>query len=102
MPLLEQEFGPYCCTAKVTKNPADIVDVAVDCTDFLAGDAIASLTVTADSGITVVSSVSSGNTVTARISGGDDGTDYFMYFTVTAVSGRARGFQVIVQVRGTT
>lgn len=73
------------------KDPADIADYKLDWSPFLAnGETIATKTVTVEAGLTKVSdTITDSNTsVTIRLSGGTDGTDYDVTCLITTSMGQ--------------
>jgi hypothetical protein len=73
------------------KHPDAVKDYAWDWSAWLpSGDAIASYTVEADSGLTVDSTTRTGAVVTAWVSGGTAGTTYGVRCTITTTNSPAR------------
>lgn len=63
---------------KFAKQPAEVIDVILDYTDWFAerDDAPASIAVTAEDGITLADDALIGNEARVVLSGGTDGTSY--------------------------
>jgi hypothetical protein len=76
--------------ATYTKADIGILDYSLNWTGWLnPGDAINTLTMVTDPGITVLSSyiTNSGTVTTAVLSGGTNGTHYIVSFEITTVQG---------------
>lgn len=78
------------------KAPNDVMSVAVDYDLFFDTDTASTLSVTADSGITVDSSSVSSNIVTIVLSGGSDG---YTYDITCKLKGTTETKEVIFQVQ---
>lgn len=86
---------------KFTKQPVEVQDYDIDFTDYLAGqnDAAVSHTVTAETGVTVLSSALTAGVVKVFVSGGEDGSSYKVSATVTTQGGRVKQGDILVRVR---
>lgn len=74
--------------AYFTKDPSAILDYQLDWSEWLGSDTIASHTVTAATGLTVVSSTATTSAVTMWLSGGTAGTSYVVTCRVVTAGGR--------------
>lgn len=83
------------------KDPAAVLDYTLDWTDWLAGDAISSHTVTVPAGITLGSSTATATAVTLWLSGGTVGVSYAVVVRVLTLGGRTdeRTIMIYVQER---
>lgn len=86
---------------RFTKQPAEILDYDVDFSDWFTNrlDTLASFTVTADAGITVVGSTRSGNVVKVILSGGTSGTKYKIQIQLTTSAGMVKEADFVVAVK---
>lgn len=86
---------------KFTKQPAEVLDYDVNFTDWFSNrtDAPASFTVTADSGITVVSSSILGNIVKVVLGGGTTGTKYKVTVLLTTTTALVKEADFVVAVK---
>lgn len=75
-------------TFSIVKDPDATVDYQLDWETWLAGDTIASSTITAEAGLTLESSENTTTTQTAWVSGGTAGQDYDVVFEITTTDGR--------------
>lgn len=85
--------------AYIEKDPYAQLDYSLDFSDYLpSGDTISSISVSADSGITVVSSTNTDTVATAVISGGTAGTIYNVEFRITTANALqdSRNFRIKV------
>lgn len=86
---------------KFTKQPGETIDYDIDFTDWFSqrSDTPVSQTVTADAGITVVSSSIIGKVVKVILSGGTNGVKYHVTVRLTTSSGivKEADFQVAVK-----
>lgn len=81
------------------KDPAATLDYVFDWSDWLVDDdAIASHTVTADTGITVASSTATTTHVTVWLSGGTAGTWYTVQCRITTSGGRTDDRTISIRV----
>jgi hypothetical protein len=71
--------------SNIEKDPADVVDVIVDFSQYFKTDTITTATVVGTN-ITIDSSALSSNTVTIFISAGTDGTDGEIKLTVSSAT----------------
>ncbi len=88
--------------AFIEKDPYSILDYSLDWKDWMpSGDHISSITVTADTGITVDSSTNTNFVATANISGGTAGTIYNIEFKIITTNGLrdSRNFRIKVVER---
>ena len=86
--------------AKFEKQPADKQDFDIDFSDWLTGlsDVAASHTVTADTGITITSTLS-GGVVKVWASGGTDGVTYKVTATLTTTGQRIKQAEIKIKVK---
>lgn len=84
-----------------TKQPTEVLDYDIDYTSALdSGDTIAAQTVTADTGITVDTSLIVGGVkVKIWLSGGTTGNTYKVTATITTAGGRVRQDEIKIKVR---
>jgi hypothetical protein len=82
----------------VQKGPTEILDYIFDWKAWLGSDTIASATVTADTGLTVVSTTYSTTSVTTWISGGTVDTDYVVTCTIVTAT-RTATCKITFQIR---
>lgn len=86
-----------------TKQPGETISYPVDYTDWLAerpGNAIASYSVAADSGITIAAHSRVGKIITVLLAGGTTGQNYKITITVTTdVSGEVKESEFFVRVK---
>ena len=89
--------------AKFEKQPGDRQDFDIDFAEYLTGlsDYGTTFTVTADAGITIVSSqlLFSGTVVKVYLSGGTDGVTYKITVTLTTDGGRIKQAEIKVKVK---
>ena len=83
------------------KDPSALLDYEFNWSSWLGSDTIISYTVTASSGLTVVSSSASSTAVTVWLSGGTEGTAYLVTCQITTAGGRIdeRSFWVSIENR---
>ncbi len=83
------------------KDPDAVLDYEWDWSSWLAGDTIASFTVTVPTGLTLDSSSATASAVTAWLSGGEDAASYPVTCHVVTAAGREddRTITVFVQER---
>lgn len=88
------------------QHPGDVLDHAIDCADWLAtGDALSTVAVAADAGITVGSSPApaiSGTSVVFWLSGGTTGTTYNVQVTITTTGGRTKVIDCTIEIEDPT
>lgn len=86
---------------RFTKQPAEILDYDVDFTEWFSNrtDSPASFVVVAETGITVVSSVRTGNVVKIILSGGTGGTKYKITVRLATISGLLKEADFTVTVK---
>lgn len=85
--------------AYIEKDPYAQLDYSLDFSNYLpTGDTISTITITAASGITVVSSSNTDTVATAIISGGTAGTIYNVEFKITTANALqdSRNFRIKV------
>lgn len=89
--------------AKFTKQPADVQDYDIDFNAYLSsmGDTALSHTVTADAGLSVMSSTLNSGVVKVWLSGGTDGVQYKVTATLTTAAGRVKQAEIVVKVKET-
>jgi hypothetical protein len=90
----EDRVGAY-----IEKDPYAVLDYSLDWTNWMpSGDTITSISVTADSGITIDSSTNTDYIATAYISGGTAGTIYNIEFKIVTTNGLqdSRNFRIKV------
>lgn len=89
--------------ARFTKQPGEVLDFDIDFRAWLADrdpdDSVASVTVSADTGITVDSYVLSSGVVKIWLSGGTDKTAYKVTATATTDSGRIKEGEITIMVK---
>ena len=88
--------------AYIEKDPYAQLDYSLDFSNYLpTGDTISTVTVTAASGITVVSNSNTDTVATAIISGGTAGTIYNVEFKITTANALqdSRNFRIKVLER---
>jgi len=88
--------------AYIEKDPYAQLDYSLDFTNYLpSGDTLSSVSVSADSGITVVSTSNTDTVATAIISGGTAGTIYNVEFRITTANALqdSRNFRIKVLER---
>ena len=84
------------------KQPADVLDYDTNFADWMpAADSISSKTVTAETGITIVTSSFNVNTHVVKVwlSGGTDGTSYKITVRIVTVGGRTKERDFRVRVK---
>lgn len=81
------------------KDPSAVLDYAFDWSAWLGGDTITSHTVTASSGITVVSSSATTTAVTAWLSGGTAGQAYMVTNRIETAAGRTDERSIMIRVQ---
>lgn len=86
---------------KFYKQPVEVQDYDIDFNQYLTGfsDTASSHTVTADTGITVLSSALSAGVVKVLIGGGTDGVSYKISANVTTAGGRVKQGDIIIKVK---
>lgn len=83
-----------------TKQPSDTMDYDIDYTDWLtAGDNVQDAAVTADDGITVVSTFINDPRIKIWLSGGTDKVTYKVTCTMTSADGRIRQDELKIKVK---
>jgi hypothetical protein len=90
----EDRVGAY-----IEKDPYAVLDYSLDWTNWMpSGDTITSISVTADSGITIDSTTNTDFIATAYISGGTAGTIYNIEFKIVTTNGLqdSRNFRIKV------
>ena len=93
----EDRVGAY-----IEKDPYAILDYSLDWTNWMpAGDTITSISVTAQTGITIDSTTNTDYIATANISGGTAGTIYNIEFKIVTTNGLrdSRNFRIKVLER---
>lgn len=83
------------------KQPGETLDYNFDLTAWLAskaGDTITSFTISADPGITIVSSSKTGGVIKVFVSGGTDGVNYKITCTVSTAGGRVKQGEIEIAV----
>lgn len=85
------------------KQPADVLDYDFDYSDWLAdrADTISSISITADTGITVGTTAHVSGVVKVFLSGGTDGSSYKITSTVITTGGRTKQAEIVVKVKET-
>jgi hypothetical protein len=74
---------------KIFEKDADaVLDYLFDWSDWLGSDTISTITITADTGITVASSSNTTTNATVWLSGGTAGTIYRLACKIVTVAGR--------------
>jgi hypothetical protein len=69
------------------KSPTDVADYWIDWSSFLSSDeSITSISITADTGLTVVNSSFTDKVVRVRLAGGDAGSTYSIGCTITTTN----------------
>jgi hypothetical protein len=87
-PVPAPDYTAYpTCLASYDKNPSDVLDLSIDWTDWLDGDTLTGSTWD-DGGLTVVTSSYTATESTVRVSGGADGSEYWLENTITTSAGR--------------
>jgi len=76
----------HLSTRRIAKSPDDVINVKVDFGLFFDTDTAATLTISADSGLTVDSSSVATNIVDVVLSGGDDGYTYDLDVTLAGTT----------------
>lgn len=88
------------------QHPSDMLDHAIQLGDWLAtGDALLTVAVVADAGITVGSAPApaiSGTDVVLWLSGGTSGTTYDVQVTVTTTGGRTKVIDCTIEISDPT
>lgn len=87
-----------------SKQPAEVLDYAIDLTQWLAsGDYAVSQVTTAAAGITVDSTLilNSGREIRVWLSGGTSGQRYKIQVLFTTTDGRKKEFEFVVKVQET-
>jgi len=90
----EDRVGAY-----IEKDPYAVLDYSLDWTNWMpAGDTITSISVTAQTGITIDSTTNTDYIATAYISGGTAGTIYNIEFKIVTTNGLrdSRNFRIKV------
>ena len=90
----EDRVGAY-----IEKDPYAVLDYSLDWTNWMpSGDTITSISVTADTGITIDSTTNTDYIATAYISGGTAGTIYNIEFKIVTTNGLqdSRNFRIKV------
>lgn len=90
----EDRVGAY-----IEKDPYAVLDYSLDFQNWMpAGDTITSISVTADTGITIDSTTNTDYIATAYISGGTAGTIYNIEFKIVTTNGLqdSRNFRIKV------
>lgn len=82
-----------------TKQPGEKLDYDVDYTDWIGDDTLLSHVVSADAGITVVTSAVLSNVVKVWLTGGTDGVKYKITVTATTTGGRIKEDEFYVKVK---
>jgi hypothetical protein len=93
----EDRVGAY-----IEKDPYAVLDYSLDWTNWMpSGDTITSISVTADSGITIDSTTNTDFIATAYISGGTAGTIYNVEYKIVTTNGLqdSRNFRIKVVER---
>lgn len=87
--------------AKFTKQPVEVQDYDIDFTDYLTSqsDTASTHVVTAETGITVVSSNLTAGVVKVFVSGGIDGKQYKVSASITTAGGRVKQGDILIRVR---
>lgn len=80
------------------KDPSDVVDYAMDFTQFLQSDTINTATVTSED-VTIDSSSVSGNVVTFFVSGGNDCTDGVITVKIVTSNATPRTFERSIKIK---
>ena len=84
------------------KQPAEVLDYAIDLTQWLAsGDYAISYTTTGDAGITIDSTLitDAGKGIRVWLSGGTSGVKYKIQVLFTTDAGRKKEFEFVVSVK---
>ena len=86
--------------ATITKDPQAVLDYSWDWAAWLAAvsDTISSISIAADTGLSVASSAFVGGVVTAWLSGGTAGTTYRVVCHITTAGGRQDERSVFIKV----
>lgn len=89
--------------AKFTKQPADVQDYDISFVEWLAGfsDTGATVAVTAETGITLLSSTLVAGIVKVWLSGGTDLISYKITVTLTTTGGRVKQVEIVIKVKET-
>ncbi len=82
----------------LTKDPDAILDYINDWVYWLNGDTISTSQWTADTGITVVSSIKTDTTATVWLSGGTVGSTYLVTNRIVTVAGRTDDRSISIRV----
>ncbi len=85
---------------KFTKQPNDVLDYDIDFSDWLvSGDEVESVTVTAETGITVDSTNITSEIVKIWLSGGTDGSSYKVTALAVTEGGRTKEKEFIIKIK---
>jgi len=86
---------------KFEKQPIEVDDFDMSFVDYLTAkaDTIFSHVVSADPGITVVSSTAANGIVKVWLSGGTDGVTYKVTSTITTTGGRVRQHEALYKIK---
>ena len=86
---------------KYKKQPNEVLDYDVSYADFFSNrtDTVASVTVVAQTGLTVVSTERDGLVVKTILSGGTDGTTYKVTLTLTTTTGIVKEDEFYIAVK---
>jgi hypothetical protein len=93
----EDRVGAY-----IEKDPYAVLDYSLDWTNWMpSGDTITSISITADTGITIDSTTNTDYIATAYISGGTAGTIYNVEYKIVTTNGLqdSRNFRIKVVER---
>lgn len=84
------------------KHPAETIDYDLDFSSWLAArsDTVSTFTVSADTGVTIASTVEAGGVVRGFISGGTSGRAYEVAASINTAGGRVKRGRILVRVRG--
>lgn len=87
--------------ARFSKDPAAVLDYAVDWTDWLGADTISTSTWTVSTGIAQVTTANTTTTATIWVSGGTAGRSYTLTNKIVTAGGRTdeRSITVVVENR---
>lgn len=88
---------------KFTKQPGESQDYDISFVEWLAAlaDTAQSMTVTAETGITLGTTQLSAGVVKVWLSGGTHGTKYKVTVAITTAAGRVKEDEVVIQVKET-
>ena len=83
-----------------SKQPGETLDYDFDFTDWMpTGDAIASSVVTAESGVTLGTKISTDTVIKQFISGGTDGQKYKVTCKITTNDGRIKELELMLKIK---